>query len=158
MKNSSPFLVKASISIYFFNVSRWVHLFSFKFIYLFMAALGLCCCAWVFSSCGERGLHSLLWRAGFSLQWLLLLRSTGSRRAGFSSCGTPALERRLRSCGARGLVAPRHVGSSWTRARTRLPCIGRRILNHCATREAPQMGSLLYAIICNIKSLPTEQI
>ena len=26
--------------------------------------------------------------AGFSLQWLLLLRSTDSRRAGFSSCGT----------------------------------------------------------------------
>ena len=36
-----------------------------------------------------------------------------------------------------GLVAPRHVGSSWTRARTRVPCIGRQILNHCATREAP---------------------
>ena len=36
-----------------------------------------------------------------------------------------------------GLVAPRHVGSSQTRARTRVPCIGRRILNHCATREAP---------------------
>ena len=35
-----------------------------------------------------------------------------------------------------GLVAPRHVGSSQTRARTRVPCIGRRILNHCATREA----------------------
>ena len=36
-----------------------------------------------------------------------------------------------------GLVAPRHVGSSQTRARTRVFCIGRRILNHCATREAP---------------------
>ena len=35
-----------------------------------------------------------------------------------------------------GLVAPRHVGSSRTRDRTRVPCIGRRILNHCATREA----------------------
>ena len=35
-----------------------------------------------------------------------------------------------------GLVAPQHVGSSQTRARTRVPCIGRRILNHCATREA----------------------
>ena len=35
------------------------------FIYLFLAALGLCCCAWAFSSCGERGLlfvvvHGLL--------------------------------------------------------------------------------------------------
>ena len=28
--------------------------------------------------------------AGFSLWWLLLLRSTGSRRMGFRSCGTPA--------------------------------------------------------------------
>ena len=35
-----------------------------------------------------------------------------------------------------GLVAPRHVGSSQTRARTRVPCIGRQILNHCAIREA----------------------
>ena len=31
----------------------------------FLAALGLCCCAWAFSSCGERGLlfivvHGLL--------------------------------------------------------------------------------------------------
>ena len=37
-----------------------------------------------------------------------------------------------------GLVAPRHVGSSWTRARTRVPCIGRWILNHGATRQAPK--------------------
>ena len=36
-----------------------------------------------------------------------------------------------------GPVAPRHVGSSRTRARTRVPCIGRQILDHCATREAP---------------------
>ena len=34
-----------------------------------------------------------------------------------------------------GLVAPQHVGSSWTRARTCVPCIGRWILDHCATRE-----------------------
>ena len=79
--------------------------------------------------------YSSLRRVGFSLQWLLLLRSVDSRHAGFSSCGTRALERRLSSCDARGLVAPRHVGSSQTRARTRVPCIGRRILNHCTTRE-----------------------
>ena len=28
------------------------------------------------------------------------------------------------------------MGSSRTRARTRVPCIGRQILNHCTTREA----------------------
>ena len=36
-----------------------------------------------------------------------------------------------------GLGAPRHVGSSWTKDQTHVPCIGRRILNHCATREVP---------------------
>ena len=39
--------------------------------------------------------------AGFSLRWLLLSRSTGSRHAGYSRCGSRALERRLSSCGAR---------------------------------------------------------
>ena len=41
-----------------------------------------------------------------------------------------------------GLVALRHVGSSQTRARTCVPCIGRRIVNHRATREAQQTGLL----------------
>ena len=44
---------------------------------------------------------SSLLRVGFSLRGLLLLWSTGSRRAGFSSCGSQALERRFSSCGAR---------------------------------------------------------
>ena len=30
------------------------------------------------------------------------------------------------------------MGSSQTRARTRVPCTGRQIPNHCATREAPE--------------------
>ena len=28
----------------------------YVFIYLFLAALGLCCWVWAFSSCGEQGL------------------------------------------------------------------------------------------------------
>ena len=39
---------KANNEILFFKI--------YLFIYLFLAALGLCCCAWAFSSCGERGL------------------------------------------------------------------------------------------------------
>ena len=47
--------------------------------------------------------------------------------------------RRLSSCGSRAqLVRGMWVGSSQTRARTRVPCISRQILNHCATREAPE--------------------
>ena len=53
--------------------------------------------------------------AGFSLRWLLLLHSMRSRRT--------------------GLVALWHGGSSGSRARNPVPCIGRWILNHWATRE-----------------------
>ena len=49
-----------------------------------------------------------------------------------------------------GPVAPWHVGSSQTRARTRVPCIGRRTLNHCATREAPL--KFLYSKITSFAS------
>ena len=34
-----------------------------------------------------------------------------------------------------GIVAPKRVGSSQTRDRTHVPCIGRQILIHCTTRE-----------------------
>ena len=49
-----------------------------------------------------------------------------------------------------GLVAPRHVGSSQTRARTRVPCIGRQILNHCTTREAPKQ-----VFCCPFSAIPS---
>ena len=51
------------------------------FIHLFLAVLGLRFCAWAFSSCGERG-PLFIAVAGLSLSQPLLLRSTGSRRAG----------------------------------------------------------------------------
>ena len=50
------------------------------FIYLFLAARGLSLVA------VSQG-YSSLRCAGFSLWWLLLLWSTGSRRPGFSGCG-----------------------------------------------------------------------
>ena len=80
-------------------------LFSFSyFLNLFICFYFWLC--WVFAAaCGlslvvvSRG-YSLLRCAGFSWRWLLLLWSTGSKYAGFSSCGSWALERRLSSCGA----------------------------------------------------------
>ena len=102
--------------------------FFFKLIY-FLAALGLRCCAWTFSSCSERGL-------------LIAVSSLVVKTRTLGSRASVVVARRLSSCGAHaqylwrtGLVAPRHVGSSWTRAQTRVPCIGRWILNHCTTRE-----------------------
>ena len=60
-----------------------------RHIYLFLVALGLCCSVRAFSSCCVRG-NSSLWYMGFSLLWLLLLRSTDSRLMGFSSYSTRA--------------------------------------------------------------------
>ena len=73
------------------SLSFYLFIYSYKFIYLFLflAALGLCCCARV-SLVAASGGYSLLRCEGFSLWWLLLLRSTGSRHAGFSSCSTQA--------------------------------------------------------------------
>ena len=59
----------------------FIYFFKFIYLYLFLAALGLRCCAPAFSSCGERGLLFI------AVQGLLLL-SAGSRPAGFSSYGT----------------------------------------------------------------------
>ena len=78
----------------FFKKNLFIYIFYFWLHWVFIAALGL-------SLVAASGGYSLLWCAGFSLQWLLLLRSTGSRCMGFSSCGSRALERRLSSCGAR---------------------------------------------------------
>ena len=82
-----------AFGIFFLN--KFIYLFAyFRLHWVFVATCGL-------SLVAASGGYSLLWCAGFSLQWLLLLRSMGSRCTGFSSCGTRALERRLSSCGAR---------------------------------------------------------
>ena len=49
------------------------------FICLFLAALGVHYCARAFFLVAASGGYSSLRCPGFSLQWLLLLRSTGSR-------------------------------------------------------------------------------
>ena len=81
-----------------------------------------------------------------------------SHCGGFSCCGARALGARASVVVARGLqsagsvvvvhelIASQLVGSSWARARTCVPCIGRWILNHCATREVPV--HLLFAWHC----------
>ena len=94
-----------------FSMERVEHHSFFKkinlFIYLFIYVRMYVWLRWVFVA--GRGLslvaasagYSSLWCTGFSLRCLLLLQSTGSRRAGFSSCGSWALGRRLSTCGAR---------------------------------------------------------
>ena len=81
MPPSPDFLISAQLQMWKF----W------GFFVFFVFWLG-----WVFiDACGlslvaeSRG-YSSFWCVGFSLQWLHLLRSTGSRLAGFSSCSTGA--------------------------------------------------------------------
>ena len=58
-------------------------------INLFLSALGLCCCARAFSSCGDGGAT-------------LCCGARASHCSGFSCCRAWAVGRRLSSCGARG--------------------------------------------------------
>ena len=74
-------------SFSFFLLMRFIILIDFIFFFwlhwVFIATCGL-------SLVAVSGGYSSLQYVGFSLQWLLLLRSTGSRHAGFSSCSTRA--------------------------------------------------------------------
>ena len=62
------------LKIYLFIIYFWLH-------WIFVAVCGL-------SLVAAREGYSSLWCTSVSLQWLLLLRNTGSKHAGFSSCGT----------------------------------------------------------------------
>ena len=99
-------------------------LFFFNFIYLFY--LWLC---WVFVS--VRGLSLVV-----ASRTTLHRGAQASHYRGLSCCGAQAPDAQAQQLWLTGPVVPRHVGSSQTRARTRVPCTGRQIFNHCATREA----------------------
>ena len=104
-----------------FAVQKLFYLFILinLFIYLFLGVLGLRFCVRAFSHCGERG--------------PLFIAVHGP----LTVAASLVAEHRLQTCRLTGLVAPRHVGSSQTRAQTRVSCNGRQIVNRCATREAP---------------------
>ena len=84
--------------------------------------------------------------SSFLCEGFLQLRQVGatlhrdaraSHYHGFSCCRAQAPDAQAQQLRLTGPAAPRHVGSSQTRAWTHVPCIGRQTLNHCATREAP---------------------
>ena len=64
-----------------------------------MAALGLSCCVWAFSSCGEWGLLFVVVH-GILIAVASLVAEHGLYVHRLSSCGSQALERRFSSCGA----------------------------------------------------------
>ena len=94
----------------YFKINSYYFFFLNKFIYyfiLFLAALGLHCCTWAFSSCGNQGATlrcgaRASHRSGFSCcgARALGVRASVVAACGLSSCGSWALERRLSGCGA----------------------------------------------------------
>ena len=90
--------------------------FFFKKIFIYLlAVLGLHCCAG----------FSLVVVRGFSLQWLLLLQTRGSRE-------------QVQQLWCMGLVVPPHVGSSQIRDWTCVSFIGWWILYQWVTKKALQ--------------------
>ena len=121
----------------------------FLFFKLFLAALGLCCCMWAFSSCGELGLLFIT-VLSFSFWWLLLLQNMGFRYAGINSCSIQAQSLRL----AGSVVVVHRLSCSATCAiiPDRIPCIGRWILNHWTTREV-SLVSFILSCICSARHI-----
>ena len=105
----------------------------FLFIYVFLYS-GL---RWAFVALAGlplvvvNGSRTLSQCEGFSLTWLLLLWSTGSRHTVFSGCCVQALERGLRSSPAGGIFPDQGLKPCHA------PCIGSWILIPCTTREVP---------------------
>ena len=136
-REPSDTLVKDLI-FFFFQSMSFFKIFSYLFIWLlwvFVAAHGL-------SLVAASGGYSSLRCAGFSLRWLLLLRSTGSRRMGLSSCSTCGLS----SCGSQALECRFSCSTACgifpDQGWNPVPRVGRRILNHCNTREVPRIWFL----------------
>ena len=77
--------------------------------------------------------HGCCWTLSSGAGWQPLCTGVqASHWGGLSYCGAPS-----QKLWGRGSVAPWHVGSFWTRDWIRISIIGRQILNHCTTREAP---------------------
>ena len=109
--------------------------------------------AQAFASCGEWGrcFRCGAWvsrRSDFSCcgAWAVGAWLSGAAAHRLSSCHSRALgHRAFISCGSQapylqlvGLAAPSHMESSGTSDWTYVPCTGRRIPTHWATREVPQ--------------------
>ena len=93
------------------SMGLYTYIFFFRFylfIYLFLAALGLHCCARAFSSCGERGPLFIAVRGLLIAVACLCCKAQalGARASvvvarWLSRCGSRDLERGLSSCGTR---------------------------------------------------------
>ena len=116
---SNVFSLSTDTIMWFFFSSLliwWVHLsISFKNIYvLFLAVLGLCCCAG-FSLVAESGGYSLAAVQGLLPAVTSLVAECGLQACGLQCLWLPGSRVWAQQLWHMGLVAPQHVGSSWIR-------------------------------------------
>ena len=113
-----------------------------SFIYLCLAALGLCFCPRALSSWREQGLLP-----SSSVQ--------ASHCSGVPSCGAQAPG--LHSLQCEDFVALQHVESSQIRDRTWVPCIGRWILSH-RTHQGSPLLLLSKALVTSLLNSCPKQV
>ena len=91
------------------------------YLYLFLVALGLCCCAQVFSNRGKQGLLFVaVLRLLIALAPLVEEHSSRERTQEWHA----------------GLVAPWRVGSASPKDQTHSSCIGKQTPNYWTSRES----------------------
>ena len=127
-----------------FNSHYLIFLKISLFIFKFLAAQDLCCCAQAFSSCSKQGLRFVV------LRGLLIVVASccGARALGtrasvvvarrLSSCGLRALECRLSSCGARAQL----LRSMWDLPRPGLEPVSPALAGGFLTTVPPGKPSL----------------
>ena len=121
-----------------------------------MAALGLCCCTWAFSSCGEWG-PLLVAVRGLLIAVASLCcraRALGTQASvvvacGLSSCGLWALECRLSSCGTRAYL----LRCTWDLPRPGLKPVSPALTCGFLTTAPPGKPSLWFFFISSISFL-----
>ena len=122
--------------------------FNFWLCWIFVAARGL-------SLAAASGGYSSLRCTGFSLQWLLVLQSMGSRRMGFSCCGPRAQQLWLVGSRAQaqqlwrtGLGAPRGM---WDLPRAGLEPVSPALAGGFLTTVPPGNSPNLFLTKPNLK-------
>ena len=128
-----------------------IYLF-YLFIYLFLAVLGLRCCAQAFSSCGKRGLLFVAVRGLFSAV-ASLVAEHGLQAHGLSSCGSRALERRLSSCGSRAQL----LRGMWDLPRPGLEPVSLALADGFSTTAPPGKSQFLKYFNSLAFILPSER-
>ena len=104
---------------------------------------------WVSSGCGEQGLVSPWGTQASHCCGFSGSRAWAQKHADFSSCGSRALEHGFMA----HRLCPMHMGSSWTRNQTCVPCIDRFLTT------GPQGKSLelfLMQLVYCINSIPKD--